>query len=108
MENSKTPYDYYHYNNTQSPSTSNPNLFPVISSSTTANEIIDHIIQNGPTVIGVDIEAAVEMSRFGILCLLQVNSYIILFLLKIAHNNKAYIFDMTQMDSKELKLQEVF
>ena len=39
MENSKTPYDYYHYNNTQSPSTSNPNLFPVISSSTTANEI---------------------------------------------------------------------
>jgi hypothetical protein len=77
MENSKTPYDYYHYNNSQSPSTSNPNLFPVISSSTTANEIIDHIIQNGPTVIGVDIEAAVEMSRFGILCLLQVNSFVI-------------------------------
>lgn len=46
--------------------------FPVISSSKEANYILSEILSNESAVIGVDIEAAVEMSRFGILCLLQV------------------------------------
>ena len=101
---------YYHDLSSPSSSSIQYHLFPIISSSKVANDIIFHILQSAPTVIGVDIEAAVEMSRFGILCLLQVKTffYIIFLYKKIAHNNKAYIFDMTQMDSKELKLQEVF
>lgn len=51
--------------------------FPVISSSKEANVILLKILSNEFAVIGVDIEAAVEMSRFGILCLLQVIYFII-------------------------------
>ena len=47
-------------------------VFPLITDIETANKIIDNILQNQHAVIGVDTEAAVEMSRFGILCLLQV------------------------------------
>ena len=46
--------------------------FPLITDIDTANKILDNILQNQHAVIGVDTEAAVEMSRFGILCLLQV------------------------------------
>lgn len=46
--------------------------FPIITDEKKANEIIDKILSNKTAVIGVDTEAAVEMSRFGILCLLQV------------------------------------
>jgi hypothetical protein len=38
-----------------------------------ANQILHQILQDKGCAIGVDVEAAVEMSRFGILCLLQVN-----------------------------------
>jgi len=54
--------------------------FPLITDIETANKIIDNILQNQHAVIGVDTEAAVEMSRFGILCLLQVNNIIKLYL----------------------------
>jgi hypothetical protein len=37
-----------------------------------ANNILQTILKDKGCVIGIDIEAAVEMSRFGILCLLQV------------------------------------
>lgn len=40
-----------------------------------ANKIILEIINDKGCIIGIDIEAAVEMSRFGILCLLQVIFY---------------------------------
>ena len=46
--------------------------FPVISDTDVANKIIGNILSNECAVIGLDTEAAVEMSRFGILCLLQV------------------------------------
>ena len=46
--------------------------FPLIDDTSTANKILDNILQNQHAVIGLDTEAAVEMSRFGILCLLQV------------------------------------
>ena len=46
--------------------------YPVISDEESANEILSKILQNSHAVIGMDTEAAVEMSRFGILCLLQV------------------------------------
>ena len=46
--------------------------FPLITETEIANKILDNILQNQHAVIGVDTEAAVEMSRFGILCLLQV------------------------------------
>ena len=46
--------------------------FPVIAEEETANNIIGNILQNEYAIIGMDTEAAVEMSRFGILCLLQV------------------------------------
>ena len=49
--------------------------YPVISDEETANQIINKILQNSHTVIGMDTEAAVEMSRFGILCLLQVTNF---------------------------------
>lgn len=38
-----------------------------------ANKVLSQILKDKGSVIGVDIEAAVEMSRFGILCLIQVN-----------------------------------
>jgi ribonuclease D len=46
--------------------------FPVISDTDVANKIIENILSNECAVIGLDTEAAVEISRFGILCLLQV------------------------------------
>ena len=46
--------------------------FPVITDIESANKIIGSILKNEHAVIGLDSEAAVEMSRFGILCLLQV------------------------------------
>ena len=49
--------------------------YPVISDEETANQIINKILQNSHAVIGMDTEAAVEMSRFGILCLLQVTNF---------------------------------
>ena len=57
--------------------------FPLITKIDIANKIIDDILQNEHAVIGIDTEAAVEMSRFGILCLLQVINiikFILLFL----------------------------
>ena len=46
--------------------------FPIITDSKKANEILEKILQSEYAVIGIDIEAAVEMSRFGLLCLIQV------------------------------------
>ena len=46
--------------------------FPIITESKKANEILEKILQCEYAVIGIDIEAAVEMSRFGLLCLIQV------------------------------------
>jgi ribonuclease D len=46
--------------------------FSLITEESIANEIIDKILENEYAVIGMDTEAAVEMSRFGILCLIQV------------------------------------
>jgi hypothetical protein len=40
-----------------------------------ANKILNEIINDKGCIIGIDIEAAVEMSRFGILCLLQVKIF---------------------------------
>ena len=51
--------------------------FPIISDFNIANKILDNILKKDFIVIGIDIEAAVEMSRFGILCLLQVKKFII-------------------------------
>lgn len=51
--------------------------FPIIEKEEKANEIIKQILENEYAVIGVDTEAAVEMSRFGILCLIQVIYFII-------------------------------
>ena len=49
--------------------------FPIISDESLANEILIEILNNKNAVIGIDTEAALEMSRFGILCLIQVNLY---------------------------------
>ena len=49
-----------------------PLSYPVISDEESANQILTEILHNTHAVIGMDTEAAVEMSRFGILCLLQV------------------------------------
>ena len=46
--------------------------FQLISDETIANRILDKILENEYAVVGVDTEAALEMSRFGILCLIQV------------------------------------
>ena len=51
--------------------------FPIISDSNIANKILDNILKKDFIVIGIDIEAEVEMSRFGILCYLQVKKFII-------------------------------
>lgn len=45
----------------------------IITDETIANEIIENILSNEYAVIGLDTEAAGEMSRYGILCLIQVN-----------------------------------
>ena len=47
--------------------------FQLISDETIANRILAKILENEYAVIGMDTEAALEMSRFGILCLIQVN-----------------------------------
>ena len=49
--------------------------YPVISDEDAANQIINKILQNSHAVIGMDTEAAVQMSRFGILCFLQVTNF---------------------------------
>ena len=49
--------------------------YPVISDEEAANQILNKILQNNHAVVGMDTEAAVEMSRFGILCLLQVTTF---------------------------------
>ena len=49
--------------------------YPVTSDEEAANQIINKILQNNHAVVGMDTEAAVEMSRFGILCLLQVTKF---------------------------------
>ena len=78
MEDSTHPTPpYFHDLSSPSSSSTQYHLFPIISSSKLANDIISHILQSAPTVIGVDIEAAVEMSRFGILCLLQVKKLLL-------------------------------
>ena len=46
--------------------------FLLITEENISNQIIDKILENEYAVIGMDTEAAVEMSRFGILCLIQV------------------------------------
>ena len=48
--------------------------FRVITNENDANQIIDKILENEYAVIGMDTEAAWEMSRFGILCLIQVTN----------------------------------
>lgn len=50
--------------------------FQVISDEAIANRILDKILENEYAVVGMDTEAALEMSRFGILCLIQVNKNI--------------------------------
>ena len=49
--------------------------YPVISDEEAANQILNKIIENNHAVVGMDTKAAVEMSRFGILCLLQVTKF---------------------------------
>lgn len=44
-----------------------------IISNTKVNKMINKILINKQTIIACDIEAALEMSRFGIMCLIQVN-----------------------------------
>ena len=69
--------------------------FPVITDENAANKIIDKILENEYAVIGMDTEASVEMSRFGILCLIQVNNYfiIIYFFIKCScHITNKFIF----------------
>jgi hypothetical protein len=46
--------------------------YVLIEKEKNANKILLEILKEEEVVIGVDIEAAVEMSRFGILCLIQV------------------------------------
>ena len=50
--------------------------FQLISDEAIANRILDKILENEYAIVGMDTEAALEMSRFGILCLIQVNEYI--------------------------------
>ena len=50
-----------------------------------ANKIIDKILENEYAVIGMDTEASVEMSRFGILCLIQVK-IILYFLINYSYH----------------------
>jgi len=69
--------------------------FLLITEENIANQIIDKILENEYAVIGMDTEAAVEMSRFGILCLIQ-----------LSYNEQVYIFDMVKMKMRNLKLKE--
>ena len=49
--------------------------FQLISDEAIANRILDKILENEYAVVGMDTEAALEMSHFGILCLIQVKKY---------------------------------
>ena len=49
--------------------------FQLIVEEAMANRILDKILENEYAVVGMDTEAALEMSRFGILCLIQVKKY---------------------------------
>ena len=53
--------------------------FEVITDETRANRILDKILENEFAVVGMDTEAALEMSRFGILCLIQVRKNFLFF-----------------------------
>lgn len=65
MMDENNQYESIQYDKSQS------NCF-LIDTDEEANKILGEIINNKGCIIGIDIEAAVEMSRFGILCLLQV------------------------------------
>ena len=49
--------------------------FQVVTEEPIANRILEKILENEYAVVGMDTEAALEMSRFGILCLIQVNIF---------------------------------
>ena len=51
--------------------------FQLISDEAIASRILDKILENEYAVVGMDTEAALEMSRFGILCLIQVKKNIL-------------------------------
>jgi ribonuclease D len=55
--------------------------FQLISDEAFANRILDKILENEYAVVGMDTEAALEMSRFGILCLIQVRKIYFYFLI---------------------------
>ena len=55
--------------------------FEVITDEARANRILDKILENEYAVVGMDTEAALEMSRFGILCLIQVRKIYFYFLI---------------------------
>ena len=54
--------------------------FPIIAEESKANAILNEILSNKLAIIGIDTEAALEMSRFGILCLIQVINNILIYL----------------------------
>ena len=53
----------------------------IVESDIKANFILKEILNSKPCAIAIDCEAALEMSRFGILCLIQVIYFISLRLL---------------------------
>ena len=55
--------------------------FQLISDEAIANRILDKILENEYAVVGMDTEAALEMSRFGILCLIQVRKIFFILIL---------------------------
>jgi ribonuclease D len=59
--------------------------FSLITEENEANQILDKILENEYAVIGMDTEAAVEMSRFGILCLIQVIKIKILYIILLSY-----------------------
>lgn len=63
--------------------------FQLISDEAIANRILDKILENEYAVVGMDTEAALEMSRFGILCLIQVKK-IFLYKLKFFFGKYRY------------------
>jgi hypothetical protein len=62
--------------------------YPVISDEESANKILSKILETSHTVIGMDTEAAVEMSRYGILCLLQVIQFFLNLYFRFHTTNK--------------------
>ena len=62
--------------------------YPVISDEEAANQILNKILQNNQAVVGMDTEAAVEMSRYGILCLLQVIQFFLNLYFRFHTTNK--------------------